>query len=126
MKYIFQKPMPTGKLAKWQILLSEFDIVYVTQKAVKAQALADHMAENPVDDDYRPLKTYFPDEEVTFVAEDIFEEYDGWRMFFDGAKNLNGSCIRTFLISPTGQHYPVSSKLRFLCRNNMADMKHAY
>ena len=43
--------MPTGKLAKWQILLSEFDIVYVTQKAVKAQALADHMAENPVDDD---------------------------------------------------------------------------
>ena len=36
LKYIFQKSMPTGKLAKWQILLSEFDIVYVTQKAVKA------------------------------------------------------------------------------------------
>ena len=44
------------------------------------------MAENPVDDDYRPLKTYFPDEEVAFVGEDISEEYDGWRMFFDGAK----------------------------------------
>ena len=123
LKYIFQKPMPTGKLAKWQILLSEFDIVYVTQKAVKAQALADHMAENPVDDDYRPLKTYFPDEEVAFVGEDISEEYDGWRMFFDGAKNLNGSDIGTVLISPTGKHYLVSAKRRFPCLNDMAEYK---
>ncbi|XP_049378136.1 uncharacterized protein LOC125842899 [Solanum stenotomum] len=121
LKYIFQKPMPTGKLAKWQILLSKFDIVYVTQKAVKAQTLADHMAENPIDDDYRPLKTYFPDEEVAFVGEDISEEYDGWRMFFDGAKNLSGSGIGAVLISSTGQHYPVSAKLRFLCSNNMAE-----
>ncbi|XP_070013038.1 uncharacterized protein [Nicotiana sylvestris] len=48
LKYIFQKHMPTWKLAKWQILLSEFDIVDVTQKAVKGHALADHLAENPV------------------------------------------------------------------------------
>ncbi|XP_070015917.1 uncharacterized protein [Nicotiana sylvestris] len=63
LKYIFQKPMPTGKLAKWQILLSEFDIVYVTQKVVKGQALVDHLAENPVDGGYEPLKMYFPDKE---------------------------------------------------------------
>ncbi|XP_015161297.1 uncharacterized protein [Solanum tuberosum] len=91
LKYIFQKPMPTGS---------------------KGNALADHMAENPVDDDYRPLKTYFPDEEVAFVGEDISEEYEGWRMFFDGAKNLSGFGIRAVLISPTGQHYPISAKLR--------------
>ncbi|XP_049364753.1 uncharacterized protein LOC125829589 [Solanum verrucosum] len=89
------------------ILLSEFDIVYVTQKEVKAQTLADHMAENPIDDDYRPLKTYFPDEEVAFEGEDISEEYDGWRMFFDRAKKLSGSDIGVVLISPTRQHYPV-------------------
>ena len=52
MKFIFQKLMPTGKLEKWQILLIEFDIVYVIQKAVKAHGLADHMAENSMDDDY--------------------------------------------------------------------------
>ena len=34
----FLEEMKTGKLAKWQKLLSEFDIVYVTQKAIKAQA----------------------------------------------------------------------------------------
>nr|XP_016507575.1 PREDICTED: uncharacterized protein LOC107825259 [Nicotiana tabacum] len=33
-------------MAKWQILLSEFDIIYVTQKAIKGQALADDLAEN--------------------------------------------------------------------------------
>ena len=51
LKYIFQKAMLTGKLAKWQILLSEFDIVYVTQKAIKGQALVDHLVENPVDEE---------------------------------------------------------------------------
>ena len=40
--------MLNGKLSKWQMLLSEFDIMYVTQKAIKAQALAGHLAENPV------------------------------------------------------------------------------
>ena len=61
LKYIFQKAMQTWKLDKWQMLLSEFDIVYVTQKGIKAQALAYHLAENPVDDEYEPLKTYFHD-----------------------------------------------------------------
>ncbi|XP_070008081.1 uncharacterized protein [Nicotiana sylvestris] len=65
LNYIFQKPMPTRKLAKWQILLSKFNIVYVTQKAVKEQALADHLAKNPVGGEYKPLKTYFPNKEVS-------------------------------------------------------------
>ncbi|XP_070056758.1 uncharacterized protein [Nicotiana tomentosiformis] len=121
LKYIFQKPMPTEKLAKWQILLSEFDIIYVTHKAVKGQVLADHLAENPVDGEYESLKMYFPDKEVLFVGEDIIEAYDGWRMFFDGAANLKGVGIGAVLVSKTGQHYPVSAKLRFPCTNNMEE-----
>lgn len=77
LKYNFRKVMSTGKLAKWPMLLSEFDIVYVTQKAIKAQDLADHPAENPVDEKYEPLKTYFHDEKVSFVGEDISEAYPG-------------------------------------------------
>nr|XP_009630615.1 uncharacterized protein LOC104120535 [Nicotiana tomentosiformis] len=60
---------------------NEFGIVYVTQKAIKGQALVDHLAENPVDMDYELLTTYFPDEELLFVGEDIAETYPGWRMF---------------------------------------------
>ncbi|XP_070020190.1 uncharacterized protein [Nicotiana sylvestris] len=101
LKYIFQKPMPTGKLAKWQISLSEFDIIYITQKAVKGQALAYHLTENPIGGEYEPLKMYFPDEEVSFVGEDIVEAYDGWRMFFDRAANSKGMGIREVLVSET-------------------------
>ncbi|XP_070013160.1 uncharacterized protein [Nicotiana sylvestris] len=102
----FIKPMPTSKLAKWQILLSEFDIVYITQKVVKGHALADHLDENPVDGEYEPLKTYFPDEDVSFIGEDIAKSYDGWRMFFDGAANFKGVGIGAVLVSKTGQYYP--------------------
>ncbi|XP_070032108.1 uncharacterized protein [Nicotiana tomentosiformis] len=93
----------------------------MTQKAVKGKALVDHLVDNPVDREYEPLKTYFPDEEVSFVEKDIAETYDGWRIFFDGAANFKGTSIGAVLVSETGQHYPISAKLRFPCTNNMAE-----
>ncbi|XP_070037024.1 uncharacterized protein [Nicotiana tomentosiformis] len=113
--------MPARKLAKWKILLSEFDIVYITQKAIKGKALANHLTENPVDGDYEPLTTYFPNEEVLFVGEDIAESYPGWRMSFNGVANFKGFGIGAVLISQSGQHYPASAKIRFPCTNNMAE-----
>ncbi|XP_070039926.1 uncharacterized protein [Nicotiana tomentosiformis] len=115
LKYIFQKPMPTGRLAKWQIPLTEFDIVYVTRTSMKAQALVDHLAENPVDDEYQPLSTYFPDEEVNSV-EVILEDTNAWKMFFDGAVNAKGVGIGAILVSPTGQHYLSTAQLRYYPR----------
>lgn len=32
LKHIFEKPSLTGRIARWQMLLTEFDIIYVTQK----------------------------------------------------------------------------------------------
>ena len=43
-KYIFEKPVLIGRIARWQVLLSKFDIVYVTQKAIKGSTLADYLA----------------------------------------------------------------------------------
>ncbi|XP_070031834.1 uncharacterized protein [Nicotiana tomentosiformis] len=42
-------------------------------------------------------------------------------MFFDGAANYKGVGIGVVLVSETGQHYPVSAKLRFPSANNMAE-----
>ncbi|XP_070018099.1 uncharacterized protein [Nicotiana sylvestris] len=70
--------------------------------AVKGQALADHLVENLVVGEYEPLKTYFPDEEVSFVGEDIVKAYDGWRMFFDGFANFKGVGIGAVLVPKTG------------------------
>ncbi|XXG76869.1 hypothetical protein AAC387_Pa08g1142 [Persea americana] len=44
-----------ARLAKWSILLSQFDIRYVLQKAIKGQALADFLAEHPLPKD-SPLR----------------------------------------------------------------------
>ena len=94
----------TGKLAKWKMLLSEFDIVYVIQKEIKAQSLVDHLAENPVNEEYEPLNTYFHDEGVTFVGEDISEAYPGWRLFFYRESNHRDKGIGAVLVSESGQH----------------------
>ena len=39
-KYMFEKLALTGKISRWQMLLSEFDIVFVTRKAIKGQAIS--------------------------------------------------------------------------------------
>ncbi|XP_075101625.1 uncharacterized protein LOC142177064 [Nicotiana tabacum] len=87
---------------------------------MKAQAFADHLAENLVDDEYQPLSTYFPDEEVN-SAEVIPEDTKTWKMFFDGAVNAKGVGIGVIVISPTGQHYSATARLRFFCMNNTAE-----
>ncbi|XP_070008342.1 uncharacterized protein [Nicotiana sylvestris] len=87
---------------------------------MKVQALADHLAKNPVDDEYQPLSTYFLNEEVNSV-EIKSEDTHAWKMFFDGAVNTKGVGIGAILISPTDQHYPATARLRFFCTNNTVE-----
>ena len=49
-KYIFEKPALTRKISRWQMLLSEFDIVFMTGKAIKGQAIADYLADQSLND----------------------------------------------------------------------------
>ncbi|XP_074271002.1 uncharacterized protein LOC141594921 [Silene latifolia] len=56
-KYILSRPVLSGRLAKWAVLLKQYDIVYIRQKAVKGQALADFLPDHPV-----PGKWSFSDE----------------------------------------------------------------
>ncbi|XP_047256053.1 uncharacterized protein K02A2.6-like [Capsicum annuum] len=63
---------------------------------MKAQALTDHLAENPIDEEYEPLKTYFPDEEVLYVDKFVSEYcHSGCKLFFDGAANVHGYLIHS-------------------------------
>ena len=58
-------------LAKWAILLSQYDMLFVPQKAVKGQALADFLAAHPVLESSK-LHEDIPDEifESNMTAED--------------------------------------------------------
>lgn len=67
-KYIFEKPTLTRRIARWQMLLLEYDIQYVVQKAIKGSVLANHLAHQPMED-YQPLKFDFPDKDIMFVKD---------------------------------------------------------
>ena len=69
MKFLFQKPAMVGRCVKWQVLLSQYDITFVTQKSVKGQAVADHLVDFHLLE-YQPLQTQFPDEDILFTMED--------------------------------------------------------
>nr|XP_028949385.1 uncharacterized protein LOC114821441 [Malus domestica] len=45
-KYILSKPMLTGRIGKWILVLSEFSFQYVPQRAIKGQAIADFLVEH--------------------------------------------------------------------------------
>ena len=123
-KYIFEKPTLTGRISRWHMLLTEFDIIYVSQKAIKGQAIADLLADCPVED-YYPMNTIFPEEAVLSATkeEDELAEplYKGWRLYFDGASNQAGTGIGAVIVSEGGIHHPIVTKLKFDCTNNMAE-----
>jgi len=64
-KYIFEKPALTGKISRWQMLLSEFDIMFMTRKVIKGQVIADYLVNQPLNDP-ELLESIFPDEEALF------------------------------------------------------------
>ncbi|XP_024459508.1 uncharacterized protein LOC112327981 [Populus trichocarpa] len=110
--------MPSPKTEN-EVLLSENDIVYMTRKVVKGSAIADHLADNVVED-YEPLDFDLPDENVLSIEEEE-EKTDWWTMFFDGAVNVYGNGAGTIIIYPDKKQYPVSVKLHFECTNNTTE-----
>jgi hypothetical protein len=127
-KYIFEKPAFTGRVARWQMMLTEYDIQYTSQKAIKGSVLSDYLAAQPIDD-YQPMRFDFPDEDIMFLKSKDCEEplpeegpdpESKWIMMFDGAVNVNGRRVGAVLITPEGVHMPFCARITFPCTNNEA------
>ncbi|KAI5443595.1 hypothetical protein KIW84_012297 [Lathyrus oleraceus] len=80
-KYISEKPAMTGRVAKGPMILIEYDIRYISQKAIEGSVLSDYVAPQPIEG-YQPRKFEFPDEDISrcsnrkiesFVARITFE-----------------------------------------------------
>ena len=84
MRYLFDRPVLTGRLMRWLVLLTEFDIQYMTQKSVKGSIIADHLASLPISDD-KPIDDDFLDEQFVSMT-----SITGWQLYFDGAANQSG------------------------------------
>ncbi|RDX84942.1 hypothetical protein CR513_33944, partial [Mucuna pruriens] len=89
----------------WQMALSEYDIVYTRQKAIKRSTLAKQLDHHPLDD-YQTLLHEFPDEHI---------------MMFDGASNLFENWIGEVLASLEGQCFPFLARLGFDYTNNIVE-----
>ncbi|KMT11469.1 hypothetical protein BVRB_5g107940 [Beta vulgaris subsp. vulgaris] len=114
-KYILSRPVLSGRIVKWAILISQHDIVYVSQKAIKGQALADFLADHPTPSDWE-LSDDLPGEEVFYI--DILPP---WEMYFDGAARQDGAGAGVILISPEKHILTYSFVLTELCSNNVAE-----
>jgi len=103
-QYIFKKPALTGRIAQWQVLLLEFDIVYVTRKVIKGRALADYLAQQPIND-YQPMHPEFSDKDImTLFKEEVEDEdRDKWIIWFDDASNAIGHGVGAVLVTPDDQ-----------------------
>ncbi|RDY00491.1 hypothetical protein CR513_16321, partial [Mucuna pruriens] len=121
LKYIFEKPALTRRITRWQMALSEYDIAYTDQKAVKGSALVEQLAHHPLDG-YHPLSHEFLDEHIMVAEKDEPEAkiYE-WKLWFDGASNLLGSGIGVVMASPEGQYFPFSTRLGFDYSNNLPE-----
>jgi ribonuclease HI len=91
-----------GRMLKWSLELSEFDIRYESRKALKAQVLADFVAEmaTPVTSSNGAHR---------------------WTIFVDGASNATGSGAGIILENEEGILIEVSLALSFPTSNNQAE-----
>ncbi|XP_074305958.1 uncharacterized protein LOC141641187 [Silene latifolia] len=113
--YLFEKPVLNGRMSRWTLMLSEFDLKYVPLKVIKGRAVAYFLADNPIEETEVIDTWSFPDENVVHVENEI------WDLYFHGASNYMGYGVGILLISPTGEHVPMSIKLDFNVTNNAAE-----
>lgn len=109
------------------MLLSDYDIQYVTQKSIKGSVLHDHLAHQQVED-YQPLKFDFPNEDITAMNDaNIIGDDEKpkpreiWTIMFNGGSNMMCHGIGEVLMSPKNYHLAFTAKLYVECTNNIAE-----
>ena len=109
MKQVLHKPEVSGRLMKWAIELSEFDIRYMPKTAVKGQVLADFVMEF--------TSTEHNENTRTMIDLPI------WKLSVDGASNAQGSGAGLILTSPEGIDIEYALRFGFQASNNEAEYK---
>ncbi|XP_070014671.1 uncharacterized protein [Nicotiana sylvestris] len=91
---ILHKHELLGRLDKWVIELSEYDITYQPRTAIKSQVLADFVADFS--------------QGIQLEAKKELQVFNGsnpgtWTLFIDGSSNVKGACLGIVFVPPTGE-----------------------
>ncbi|KFK26149.1 hypothetical protein AALP_AA8G210100 [Arabis alpina] len=103
LRSVFHSPSQSGRLAKWVIELSEYDIEYRGRTCNKSQVLADFLIELPEDQILKEVQPGI------------------WELHVDGSSSKNGSGVGIRLASPPGEILEQSFRLGFKASNNEAE-----
>ena len=106
MKQILHKPETSGRLIKWAIELSEFDIGYKPRTTIKGKILAYFITE------FNPAEPT----EATQLTPDL----PIWRLSVDRAANAQGSGAGLILTSPDGIDVEYALRFGFQASNSEA------
>ncbi|XP_030941700.1 uncharacterized protein LOC115966646 [Quercus lobata] len=102
-KKSMNKPEAAGRMVQWAIELSQFDIEYHPRTAIKAQALADFIAEFTLPDEDR----------ITDEADKLIIQTDG-----SSAQKKGG--VGAIITTPDGEVLKYGVQLKFPATNNEA------
>ncbi|XP_073138570.1 uncharacterized protein [Henckelia pumila] len=106
------RPVLSGRIGKWSLALTEFTLIYCSQKSIKGQAIADFLAHHPGFDE-------LISEEVEIPVCGI--EEPPWTLKFDGSSTEGTAGAGIVIISPIGVKTALSFNLDFPCTNNQAE-----
>jgi ribonuclease HI len=95
-------PILNGRIGKWILALSEFELKFESAKAIKGQIIADFITE------HRDLSI-------------DLHEVTPWALFFDGSSCGKGGRVGILLISPRGEMFESAIPIQPTITNNQAE-----
>ena len=101
-KHRLSMPILNGRIGKWILALSEFDLWYESAKTVKCQIIADFITQ------HRDLSV----EMINITP---------WALFFDGSSCSKGGGAGILLVSPQGVTFRYAIPIEFYVTNNQAE-----
>jgi ribonuclease HI len=101
-KHMVSMPISNGRIGKWSLALSEFELKLESAKAVKGQIIADFI-------------TKHHDPSIDLL------EITPWALFFDRSSCGKGGGVGTLLISPRGEMFEFAIPIQPTVTNNQAE-----
>lgn len=114
LKYLLSKVALTGRLTKWVMILSQFDIQYIERRAIMGQVIADQLAKAPLQD-HQPIQVDFLDRDILNI------NTKQWILYVDGSFTRHGLGASILFVTPEGHTIPRSYKLMFPYTNNVVE-----
>ncbi|KAL0412102.1 UNVERIFIED_CONTAM: hypothetical protein Slati_3799900 [Sesamum latifolium] len=100
LKQVLGKPKASGRLVKWAIELSEYDVSYLPRTTIKTQALANFVFE------------------MTGTTQEKVSEASPLLLHVDGSSTAQGSGAGIVLTTPQGDDMEFAVKFEFKASNN--------